>query len=92
MNPVIQGLMSELLLLNALTRKREDAAQHEVGYGITCFSLKSSLEDYITPTCLRVASDFSFNFMFPLEDTVVLFLRTLLLEFILTEDFPYERI
>lgn len=67
--------------------KREDAAQHDMGDSVTCFSLKSPVEDYIALTCLRVASDFSFNFMFPLEDTALLFLRTLLLKLTLTENF-----
>lgn len=65
---------------------------HEVGDSVTCFSLKPSLEDHITLTCLRVAPDFSFNVMFLLEDTALLFLRTLLLKLTLTENFLYKYI
>lgn len=65
---------------------------HEVGDSVTFFSLKSSLEDHITLTCLRVAPHFSFNVMFPLEDIVLLFLRTLLLKLTLTENFLYKYI
>lgn len=70
--------------------KREDAAQHEVRDGVTCFSLKSSLEDYITLACLRIASNFSLTFMFPLEDIALLFLRTLLPKLTLIENFLYK--
>lgn len=73
-----------------ITHIREDAARHEVGDSVGCFSPKPSLEDYISLTCLRVASDISFNFMFPLEDIALLFLGTLLLKFTLTEKFLYK--
>jgi len=63
-----------------ITCERENVAQHLVGERVTCFSLKSSPEDYITLTCLRGASDISFNFMFPFEDIALLFHRTLLLK------------
>lgn len=65
-----------------ITCKREDTAQHEVKDSVTFPSLKSPVEDYITLTYLRVTLGFSFNFVFPLEDIALLFLRTLVLKLI----------